>query len=467
MTERFVVVGGDAAGMSAAATARRRRSPDELEIVVFERSAHTSYAACGLPYYVGDVVGEARALVARTPEQHRAAGIDVRTRHEVLALDLERRRVRVRDLERDRETTEPFDHLCLAVGARPVRPPIPGIDASGVFGIQHLDDGIALRRVVEVQQPQRAVIVGGGYIGIEMAEALVRRGLRVCLVEALPAPMPTLDPDMGALVADALVDVGVQTYLGEPVQRFETGPDGRVRAVVTAARELPADLVVLGLGVRPDTRLAAAAGLAVGESAGIVTDERQRTSAPGVWAAGDCVETRHLVSGRPVAIALGTHANKQGRVVGIDVTGGDATFPGVLGTAVAKLCDLEVARTGLTERQATELGLVVATTTVDDRTRAGYYPGAAPIRVKLVWEEPTGRLLGAQIVGREGAAKRVDVLAACLWNRMTVDEILSLDLGYAPPFSPVWDPVLAACRVAVGRRERRGALGGTGAPTAP
>lgn len=455
MTERFVVVGGDAAGMSAAATARRRRRRDDLEIVVFERSAHTSYAACGLPYLVGDVVHDPGALVARTPEAHRAAGIDVRTRCEVTAIDLDRRRVEVRDLPGERTVTEPFDRLCLAVGARPVRPPIPGIDADGVFGIQHLDDGVALRRAVDETGPRRAVIVGGGYIGIEMAEALVRRGLEVALVEALPAPMPTLDADMGALVADALAEIGVATYLAEPVRTFERDGDGRVAAVVTDRRRLPADLVVLGLGVRPDARLAAAAGIEVGPTGGVVTDERQQTSVPGVYAAGDCVETRHLVSGRPVAVALGTHANKQGRVVGINVTGGQATFPGVLGTAVAKLCGYEVARTGLTEREAGDLGLDVAATAVDDRTRAGYYPGAAPIRVKLVWEAAGGRLLGAQIVGQEGAAKRVDVLAACLWNRMTVDEIVSLDLGYAPPFSPVWDPVLTAARVAAGAREAR------------
>jgi len=431
--------------MSAAAVARRRRSADELEIVAFERGDHTSYAACGLPYYVADLVGAAERLVARSPDQHRAHGIDVRTRHEVVGIDLDQRCVTVRDLDADADHAEPFDHLLVATGATPVRPALPGVDADGVHGIQSLADGMSLRADLDDHPHERAVVVGGGYIGLEMAEAMKLRGLDVALVEMAEQPMATLDPDMGALVADALRATGVDLHLGETVEGFEV-EGGRVRAVATSAGELAADLVVLGLGVRPRSGLAAEAGIVVGPSGGIATDRQMATSEAGVWAAGDCVETYHRVSRRPVAIALGTHANKQGRVVGLNVTGGYATFPGVIGTAITKVCEFEIARTGLGEGEARRAGFEPVVARIEASTRAHYYPGANPITVKVVAERGTGRLLGGQIIGREGAAKRVDVLAAAIWNEMPAEEFSQLDLGYAPPFSPVLDPVLIAAR---------------------
>ncbi|WP_242894690.1 FAD-dependent oxidoreductase [Actinomadura litoris] len=450
--ERLFVIGGDAAGMSAASQARRRRGPDELDISVVERGRHASYSACGIPYLVGGDVEDESSLIARTPEEHRERGIDLRTRTEATEIDLSGGRVRVRDLEGGAERWEHYDQLMVATGAVPARPRLPGADAEGVHGIQVLDDGIRVRRVVERDKPRRAVVVGGGYIGLEMAEALVRRGLEVSLVDAADQPMGTLDPDMGALVADALHGVGVKLHLGEPVEGFDT-EDGRVTAVRTADRSLPADLVVLGLGVRPGSDLARAAGIETGPTGGIVTDRRMRTRTERVWAAGDCVENRHLVSGAPVAIALGTHANKQGRVAGINIGGGYATFPGVVGTAVAKICEYEVGRTGLNEREAEAAGFEALSVVVASTTRAGYYPGATEMRTKLVAERRSGRLLGAQIVGREGAAKRVDGLAIALWHGMTVEEMTGLDLGYAPPFSPTWDPVLIAARKAAERIE--------------
>jgi NADPH-dependent 2,4-dienoyl-CoA reductase/sulfur reductase-like enzyme len=450
VTERLVVIGGDAAGMTAAARARRRRDREDLEIVAFERGPYTSYSACGIPYLVGDLVSDVDDLVARTPEEHRRNGIDVRTGHEVVAIDLNRRRVRVRDLadEGAAERDEPFDQLVVATGAVPSRPHVPGGDAEGILGVQTLADGVTARRAVDERAPRRAVVVGGGYVGLEMAEALVRRGLEVALVDRTEQPMAgTLDLDMGALVADALRSVGVTLYLGEAVDGFDV-KDGSVHAVHTANRSLPADIVVLGLGVRPDSALAKQAGVAVGATGGIVTDARMETSVGGIWAAGDCVESTHRITGLPVALALGTHANKQGRVVGINATGGDVRFPGVIGTAVSKICVYEVARTGLTEYQAAEHDLDVVAATIESTTRAGYYPEAAPIKVKVVADRRDGRILGAQIVGSEGAAKRIDVVATAIWNRMLVDEVASLDLSYAPPFSPVWDPVLVAARKA-------------------
>jgi NADPH-dependent 2,4-dienoyl-CoA reductase/sulfur reductase-like enzyme len=439
----MVVVGGDAAGMSAATQARRRRTPAKLEIVAFERGAHVSYSACGLPYYAADVVKDWRDLVARTAEEFAEQDIEVRTGHEVDAVDLEARRVRVRDLDAGRVVEEAWDVLVVATGSEPLRPPIDGIDLPGVYGLSVLQDGIELRKAVDAG-PERAVIVGGGYIGLEAAEALVKRGIRTALVEAAPQVMGRIDPDMGELVSQAVRDIGVELYLEEEVEAIEGGD--RVRAVRTAARTLDADLVVLGLGTRPAVGLAEASGIELGPSGAIAVNPRMQARHDGVWAAGDCAEARHLVSGELVSYHLGTIANKQGRVCGINIGGGYATFPGVLGTAVSKVCDVEVARTGLSEAELGPLGLQWEQAVVESTNRAGYFPGAEPMTIKVLAERRSGRLLGAQIVGREGSAKRIDVFATALWNQMPVAEMVNMDLSYAPPFSPVWDPVLIATR---------------------
>ena len=448
MTERLVVIGGDAGGMTAASQARRLRGPDDLAIVAFERGNFTSYSSCGIPYFVGDVVDELETLIVRTPADFARRGIEARVRHEVVEIDLAATKVRVRDLESGTEAWEGYDQLLVATGAVPARPPLPGIDSANVFGVQTLDDGVAIKEAIERLKPRRAVVVGGGYIGLEMAEALVVNGIDVSLVEAAPQPMTTLDPEMGALVAGAMRELGIHVYVDEPVESFESA-DGKVAAVVTATETLPADVVVLGLGARPNSKLAAEAGLEVGErTRGVVVDQRMQTPVANVWAAGDVAEKFHRVSREKVAIALGTHANKEGRTAGINIGGGYETFPGVVGTAVSKVCDLEVARTGLTEAEATRAGFEYVTATVDSTTRAGYFPGSAQIKTKFVAEKASGRLLGAQIIGREGAAKRIDVCASALWCDMTVDELLNVDLSYAPPFSPLWDPVLIAARKA-------------------
>ncbi|WP_444948754.1 FAD-dependent oxidoreductase [Micromonospora ureilytica] len=451
MAQRLIVIGGDAAGMSAASQARRRRDRGDLEIVVFERGHFTSYSACGIPYWISGLVSGPDALIARTPETFRTEyAMDVRMRHEVTAIDLERREVVARDLAGGGEVRERFDDLMYATGAVPVKPPWAVTEAGGVFGMQTLDDGAALRHWLDADpQPRRAVVVGGGYIGVEIAEALMQRGLSVTLVEAGEQPMSTVDADMGELVAEAMRGLGITIRGSLPVTGLEER-DGRVSAVVTAEGPIPTDVVVMGLGVRPNTALAEAAGLPLGPTGAIRVDRMMRVPGHlGVWAAGDCVETLHRVSGLPAYVPLGTHANKQGRVAGINIGGGYATFTGVIGTAVTKVCDLEVGRTGLRERDASAAGFEFVSVIAESTNRAGYYPGARPMTVKLIAERPSGRLLGAQIVGWSEAAKRIDSLAVALWNGMTVDDMTQLDLGYAPPYAPVWDPVLIAARKAV------------------
>lgn len=450
-TERLVVVGGDAAGMSAASQARRLKGPAELEITAFERGHFTSYSACGIPYWIGGLVGGRDELIARTPEEHRARDIDLRTRTEVVELDLAGQRVRARDLDSGSEYWTAYDKLVLATGARPVRPRLPGIGAHGVHGVQTLDDGQRLMADLERTAGRRAVVVGAGYIGVEMAEALVGRGFEVTVLHRGEQPMSTLDPDMGGLVHRAMNGMGIRTVARAEVAKILTDEEGRVRAVATASgEEYPADVVVLGIGVEPRTALARAAGLPLGDSGGLLTDLAMRVRGhENIWAGGDCVEVLDLVSGGMRHIPLGTHANKHGQVIGSGVGGGYATFPGVVGTAVSKVCDLEIARTGLRERDALAVGLRFVTATIRSTNTAGYYPGAAEMTVKMLAERRTGRLLGVQIVGGAGSAKRVDVAAVALTAGMTVDQIVSLDLGYAPPFSPVWDPVLVAARKAV------------------
>lgn len=355
------------------------------------------------------------------------------------------KRVHVRNLKSARLKWESYDQLLIATGASPICPDLPGSDAVEICGVNTLESGLVISRRIDQGDIKKGVVVGGGYIGLEMAEALVRRGLEVSLVDRGSQVMGTLDDDMGALVSQALRDVGVTLYSEEALTEFETTA-GKVTGVVTDKRRLPADIVILGLGVRPNSQLAKAAGIPLGEKGAIRVNERMETGVAGIWAAGDCAESFHLVSRKPFYIALGTVANRHGRVAGINLGGGYATFPGVVGTAVTKICQVEVARTGLQEKELMALGIEWVSAVIKSRTKAGYFPGAGEITVKLLAERGSGRLLGGQIVGMEGSAKRIDTLATALHAGFTVEEMINLDLGYAPPFSPVWDPVVIAAR---------------------
>ncbi|HEY2191163.1 MAG TPA: FAD-dependent oxidoreductase [Actinomycetospora sp.] len=449
MTRRIVVVGGDATGMSAANTALRHAS-DEVEVTVLEKGHYSSYSACGIPYWISGHVPDGDSLIARTPEQHREAGIDLRMRTEVTAIDVEKQVVSFRAVDGDGEDGEiEYDDLVLATGARPLRPPLEGIDADGVFGVQSLEDGEAIIKDLTDGDQRRAVVVGAGYIGVEMAEAMVLRDLEVTILDQAPEPFTQIDPDMGAIVREAMQGMGMTVLTGVSVQGFDVGDDGRVTGVRTDRDTIPADIVVLGLGVRPNVDLAREAGLTVGASGGLVTDVQMRCAGhDNVWAGGDCVEVQHRLSHRGVAIALGTHANKHGRIIGTNLAGGYGAFPGVLGTAISKVCSLEIGRTGLGEAEATAAGYGYVTTTIESTNVAGYFPGAETMTVKVLAEKRSGKLLGAQIVGRADSGKRIDVFATAIWNDMDVEEMTFMDLSYAPPFSPVWDAVLVAARKA-------------------
>ncbi|CAN5824144.1 FAD-dependent oxidoreductase [soil metagenome] len=441
MADRLVVIGGDAAGMSAATNARRGRS--DLEVVALEKGHHVSYSPCGIPYLVGGAVEHLDDLVVRTPKEFRDHHrIDVRTRHEVTGIDLDRRRVQVRAIDQHRTFDLDFDLLQVATGAAPLRPDLPGIDGDGIFGVQTLDDASDLLGAVDAGRCRRVVVVGGGYIGLEMAEAFIDRGAQVTLVDGADQPLRTVDADVGAMVAEALERYGVDVRCGTAVEGFGDG------VVHTAAGDLPADLVVLGLGVAPRSALGLDAGLDAGAGGAIAVDHRQRTNVEGVYSAGDCADTFHMVHRQQVHIALGTVANKTGRVAGVNLGGGYASFAGVLGTAVTRICEIEIARTGLSQAEARSAGIEFSIGTVEATSRAGYFPGAADVTARILAERGTGRIIGGQIIGGDRVGKRIDTVAAAITGGLTAEQFVELDLAYAPPVSPLWDPFQVAAREA-------------------
>lgn len=444
INNKLVIIGGDAAGMSAASKVRREQPG--CEIIVFEKSRYTSYSACGIPYFISETVETVDELIVRSAEEFRTKyNIDVRTQHLVLEVDTAGKRIKVLDKELSREFWQDYGQLLIATGGKPFCPDIPGNDAEGVFGISTLKSGIKLENYIEDKKPKTAVIVGGGYIGLEMAEALLIRGLKVTLVTRGQQVMNTLDPDMGAIVSEAMRQLGVTLYLGEELIGFEL-KDNKVGGIITTKQTIPTDIVVFGMGSSPNTEFLKGSGIALGIKGAIQVNERMETNIPDVWAAGDCTDTFDIVAKQPAYIALGTIANKQGLVAGSNISGETATFPGAVGTAVCKVCSYEVARSGLREKDLKRLGIDYVATTIKSKTRASYYPGAKTIWVKLLAEKGTGRLLGGQIIGEEGAAKRIDVVATALTHGLTLQNIIDLDLSYAPPFSPVWDPVQTAAR---------------------
>ncbi len=452
--DRLVVIGGDAAGMSAASQARRLRSASDLSIVAFERSSYVSYSACGEPFFVGGQVDDLDELIARTPQQHAIRDIDVRLHHEVVGIDTDRREVTVRDIEGDREFVEPYDDLMYATGASAKRP-IPGCTLRGVYELRTLDDAEAVRQFA-LDGARRAVVIGGGYIGLEMAEAFQNLGLETAVITATDGVLqPQLDADLGALAASLLNDAGLHIDLGHRVESLE-GQDGRVTKVQCEGHQHEADIVLLGLGSEPEVRLAVEAGVPLGESGAVAVDDRLRTRVDGVWSAGDCAEAIHRVSGLPVNFHLGTIANKQGKIAGTNIGGGDARFPGVLGTAITKVHEIELARTGLTAAEASAAGFDAVASTFESTTASSYWPSSSKLTMKVVTDRGSRRLLGAQIVGGPSAGKRIDALAMAIWNEMTVDELVNVDLSYAPPFSGVWEPVLIAARKAVSELDRSG-----------
>jgi len=447
MSQRLVVVGGGAAGMSAASAARR--TDPGLEIVVLEAGGYSSYGLCGLPYFLSSTVARADSLVSYPPSffQERRR-IDLRLQTTATRLDPDRHLIQFH--REGHEHRLGYHRLVVAAGGAASLPRIPGLDNDHVFTVRTLEDAIGLRSLLDAGHVGRALVIGAGYIGLEMAEALVERGVVVTLAEALPRVMPNLDPPIAALVEHEVRRHDVDLRLGARVDAVRSTVDG-LEALVDG-EPVTVDVVVVAAGVRPAGNLAADAGAVTGPDGALLVDDQMRTSLPDVLAAGDCIAPYHRVLGRPAFIPLGPAANKTGRVAGTVAAGGEARFPGVVGTAVVKVFELAVARTGLTLAEAEAEGLPALATDALGRSRAKYYPGAEPVTVRLVHEEG-GRLLGAQIVGAgEGVAKRIDVVAVALQAGFSVEDLLAVDLSYAPPYAPVYEPILLAAQAAAAVR---------------
>ncbi len=445
--KRVLIVGGVAGG--AACAARLRRLDEDAEIMMFERSADISFANCGMPYYLGGVIGRREQLLVASPDRFRDFfRIEVRTQHEVTGIDRQEKTIEVKNLRTGKTTTQPYDCLVLAPGAAPVRPPLPGIDLPGVFTLRTLDDADRIHAWMEEKAVEQAVVVGGGYVGLEMTECLAHRGVEVVVLEQLGQLMPPMDPEMLAPLYDTLAQQGVQVHLNTPAGGFEAASDGRLRVLSRNGEQIRADMVLLATGVRPEVQLAAAAGLEIGSLGGIRVDEQMRTSDPAIWAVGDAVEVRHVVTGQWALVPLAGPAGRQGRVAAEAICGRSTRFRGTQGTAVVGVFDLVLAMTGANEKSLQRPGIRYEKSYTHSLDHAGYYPGAQMMAVKLLFSPDDGRLLGAQAVGKAGVARRIDIIAAVLGRQGTVYDLEEVELCYAPQFGSARDAVNIAGSVA-------------------
>lgn len=445
---RLVIIGGVAAGTKAAS--RARRVDEAAEITLYQEEPDISISECGMPYAISGTVEERSRLTSRTPEDFAEKDIEVLVRHRVESIDPEGKTLSVENLETGEAFEDQYDRLVISTGAQAVMPPINGADLDGVFKLRFLTDLDDILAYMERHSPKKAVVVGGGYIGLEVAENLVKAGLEVSIVEAADQVAIAYGQEVADIVCDHLRDKGVKLYTGDQVGQF-TGED-RVRGVKFGDTELETDLVVVGVGIKPRVDLAEDAGVEIGPAGAIRVDEHMKTNLPNIWAAGDCVETTNLASGKPAWVPLGDTANQMGRVAGTNAASGEDTlsFPGVLGTGIFKVFDLGVGKTGLSVNEAEDAGFEVASTGIESVDRAGYFPSAEKVFLKLIAEKSTGRLLGAECAGPR-ADKPLEVCATAIWGRLRIEDLINIDLAYAPPFSPTLSPVTQAATVLSGK----------------
>ncbi len=438
--KNIVIVGGVAGGASCAARARRLSETDR--IVMFERGPHVSFANCGLPYYVGDIIEKQQSLLVATPQLFRERfRIDVRVKQEVLSIDCAAKSVLVRERETGREYREAYDALVLSPGAAPIRPSLPGLDMPGVFTLRNIPDSEAIRQWVAQKKARRAVIVGGGFIGLEMAEGLAHRGLAVTILEMQRQILPPFDAEMTVALEEHVTAKGVTLRLGEALAGVQENPSGGLRVITQKGEAIPADMVLLALGVRPESRLAKDSGLALGAYGGIAVDERMQTSDPSIWAVGDAVEIYNAVTNEKFLLALAGPANRQGRIAADNIQGRTSVFRPAQATAICKAFDLSAAMTGASEKLLQKAGMPYQKAYLHGWQHAQYYPGACPLEMKLLFAPGGGRILGAQAIGREGADKRIDIISMAMQKQATVFDLEEGEFCYAPQFGSAKDPV--------------------------
>lgn len=438
--KRLIVIGGVAAGMSAASKARRL-DPD-LDIVVFERGEYVSYGACGLPYYIGGLTESKERLIARTPREFEKMGIKVFTSHEVIDVNFEEKTVKARNVKNNGILTKSYDSLVIATGAEPIIVPFPGVDLENVLTLSTIPDADKIKEIASNDDIKDVVLIGGGYINLELIDAMTLLGKNVRIIERMDTLLNKFDNEFGEMVKKESEKHGVSVHTGESLE--EIIGNNKVEKIKTDKGEYPADLVIMALGIRPNTGFIKDSGIEMLKNGAIVVDKKGRTSIPDVYSAGDCATIYHKIKKENVYIPLGTNANKQGKIVGSVIGGEDINFSGILGTAVLKLLDMTFGMTGLTEKEAKNLSIDYGTITVDAPNHAGTYPGMKKITIKLVYENNTHKILGAQLAGEDGVAKRVDVLALAIDRGMTAKELGMVDFSYSPPYATPWDAVAIA-----------------------
>ncbi len=444
--KNLLIIGGVAAGMKAAAKARRESPAMQITVVTDEQ--YISYAGCGMPYFIGDIIKDPKKLILREPIYFKNMhNIDVLTRHQATAIDIKSKQVKVKDLEKNRDLACSYDKLIIATGAQPIVPPLPGISLGNIFTLRTMNDALKIKASVDGGKVKNVVIVGGGLIGLEMAENLALRSIKVTVVELLDHILPPLDKDMALLVQKYVMENGVEVVTSDGVKSFEGNSSGAVTTVITGKRQLPADMVILSIGIKPNTKLAQEAGIEIGTTRAIKVNARMETNIPDVYAVGDCAESVHLVTGKSAWIALGSTAAKMGRVAAINATGGSDTFKGVLGTLIVKIFELNVGKVGLSEREAIKEGFQVASAIVPAGDTAHYYPETRDIIIKLIADVTTKKVLGAEIIGEGIVDKRIDIIATALTFGATVDQVSKLDLAYAPPYAMSMDAIIVAANV--------------------
>ena len=451
---RLVVIGGVAAGTKAAS--RARRVDPDLEITIYQEEPEISISECGLPYLLSGVVDDRDDLIARTPEQFAEKDVEVFVRHRVRRIDPENKTLTVGDLTTGEEFEDSYDRLIIAIGGKAIIPPIDGMDAEGVFVLRFLTDADKIMDFVRERSPKKAVIVGGGYIGLEVSENLVELGMEVTLVEARERiGGAAYGHEVADRIREHIEEKGVRVCVGEEIETLLADEEGRVRAACFGEREIEAQIVIVATGARPEAALAEEAGAETGTFGAIRVDKHLKTSLPDVWAAGDCAESTNLITGEPGWEPLGDTANQMGRVAGTNAAHGEDVleFPGILNTGVFKLFDLAVAKTGLSEEEAYGVGFDAVSASVESGSKAGYFPGGGPVFVKLVADRETGRLLGAETAG-ENADKYVDICATAIWGKLSYPDLINLDLAYAPPFGPTLSPVIAAASILANEFEK-------------
>lgn len=437
---KIIVIGGVAAGMSAAS--KLKRNMKDATITVYEQGNDTSYGACGMPYYLSDIIKDDNSLIARTPEQFKERGIDVLTQHTVSGINGNEKTLTVRKESTGDTFTDNYDKLIVATGASAVRLPVDGSDLKGIHVLSTLDDGRALKRALNDASIKRVAIIGGGYIGVEVAENLIEMGKEVRLLEMQSQVLPPYDSEIVEHVQEELRNKGVTLHLNTMLDHYEGTQ--RVERVVSKEETFDVDLVIEAIGVRPNTAFLNDSGIEMLKNGAITVNNKQQTSLEDVYAAGDCAAVPHLLKKAPAYIPLGTHANKAGRVIADTIAGKPAHFHGVVGSNVLKAFSLEVAKTGLGEDEAKDEGYSAKAVVVKAANQAGYYPGATPIHMKIIYNTDDCRLLGAQMVGKQGVGSRINIMATAITQGLTATQFSNLDLAYAPPFSPVWDPLQTA-----------------------